>query len=177
MAVWERSGPNSKSNSDRMFRGNPAILQLGVFTVINFCFSMGGRVGQMLSNPEKYLCQSAECLVGRKQSREMTMAPDIGFLIGCATFGGRRSSLRGLERFRQVGTGTRKHTMTAPWKFHANDRQAQRFQPDRAFEERRQAAGISRRQKLRVSATPGRIILEMEANASGRIIKRGKLKV
>lgn len=28
-----------------------------------------------------------------------------------------------------------------------------------------------------VSATPGRIVLEMEPNASGRIIKRGKLKV
>jgi len=28
-----------------------------------------------------------------------------------------------------------------------------------------------------VSATPGRIVLEMEANVSGRIIKRGKLKV
>jgi len=43
--------------------------------------------------------------------------------------------------------------------------------------ELRQAAGIPRRQKLIVSATPGRIVLEMEANASGRIIKRGKLKV
>jgi hypothetical protein len=28
-----------------------------------------------------------------------------------------------------------------------------------------------------VSATPGRIVLEMEPNTSGRIIKRGKLKV
>jgi hypothetical protein len=28
-----------------------------------------------------------------------------------------------------------------------------------------------------VSATPGRIVLEMEPNASGRILKRGKLKV
>jgi hypothetical protein len=28
-----------------------------------------------------------------------------------------------------------------------------------------------------VSATPGRIVLEMEANRSGRVIKRGKLKV
>lgn len=28
-----------------------------------------------------------------------------------------------------------------------------------------------------VSATPGRIVLEMEPNASGHIIKRGKLKV
>jgi hypothetical protein len=28
-----------------------------------------------------------------------------------------------------------------------------------------------------VSATPGRIVLEMEANASGSVIKRGKLKV
>src|SRR6266853_2750544 len=43
--------------------------------------------------------------------------------------------------------------------------------------ELRQAAGIPRRQKLIVSATPGRIVLEMEANASGRVIKRGKLKV
>lgn len=41
----------------------------------------------------------------------------------------------------------------------------------------RQAAGIPRRQKLRVSATPGRIVLEMEANTSGRLLKRGKLKV
>jgi bifunctional DNA-binding transcriptional regulator/antitoxin component of YhaV-PrlF toxin-antitoxin module len=43
--------------------------------------------------------------------------------------------------------------------------------------ELRRAAGILRRQKLTVSATPGRIVLEMEANASGRIVKRGKLKV
>jgi hypothetical protein len=43
--------------------------------------------------------------------------------------------------------------------------------------ELRRAAGIPRRQKLRVSATPGRIVLEMEPNASGRINKRGKLKV
>lgn len=43
--------------------------------------------------------------------------------------------------------------------------------------ELRQAAGISRKQKLRVSATPGRIVLEMEANTSGQIVKRGKLKV
>ena len=43
--------------------------------------------------------------------------------------------------------------------------------------ELRQAAAIPRRQKLMVSATPGRIVLEMEPNTSGRIIKRGKLKV
>jgi len=43
--------------------------------------------------------------------------------------------------------------------------------------ELRRAAGIPRRQKLLVSAPPGRIVLEMEPNASGRIIKRGKLKV
>ena len=43
--------------------------------------------------------------------------------------------------------------------------------------ELRRAAGIARRQKLIVSATPGRIVLEMEANASGRVIKRGKLKL
>lgn len=43
--------------------------------------------------------------------------------------------------------------------------------------ELRRAAGIPRMQKLRASATPGRIVLEMEANASGRVVKRGKLKV
>lgn len=43
--------------------------------------------------------------------------------------------------------------------------------------ELRRAAGIPRKQKLMVSATPGRIVLEMAANTSGRIVKRGKLKV
>ena len=43
--------------------------------------------------------------------------------------------------------------------------------------ELRQAAGITGRQKLLVSATPGRIVREMAANTSGRIIKRGKLKI
>ena len=43
--------------------------------------------------------------------------------------------------------------------------------------ELRQAAGIPRRQKLLVSATPGRIVLEMAPNASGRIVTRGKLTV
>lgn len=43
--------------------------------------------------------------------------------------------------------------------------------------ELRHAAGIPRGQKLLVSATPGRIVLEMAANTSGRIVKRGKLKV
>lgn len=43
--------------------------------------------------------------------------------------------------------------------------------------ELRRAAGFPLRQKLMVSATPGRIVLEMEANTSGRIVKRGKLKV
>jgi hypothetical protein len=43
--------------------------------------------------------------------------------------------------------------------------------------ELRRAAGIPRRQKLMVSATPGRIVLEMAVTTSGRIIKRGKLKV
>jgi bifunctional DNA-binding transcriptional regulator/antitoxin component of YhaV-PrlF toxin-antitoxin module len=40
----------------------------------------------------------------------------------------------------------------------------------------RQAAGIPPGQKLRASATPGRIILEVEPNV-GKIVKRGKLKV
>jgi hypothetical protein len=43
--------------------------------------------------------------------------------------------------------------------------------------ELRRAAGIPRRQKLLVSATPGRIVLEIEANSSGRVVKRGKLKI
>ena len=43
--------------------------------------------------------------------------------------------------------------------------------------ELRRAAGIPRRQQLEAYATPGRIVLEMAANTSGRIVKRGKLKV
>ena len=43
--------------------------------------------------------------------------------------------------------------------------------------ELRRAAGILRRQKLLACATPGRIVLEIEANVSGRVFKRGKLKV
>jgi hypothetical protein len=42
--------------------------------------------------------------------------------------------------------------------------------------ELRKAAGIPRRQKLLVSATPGRIVLEVQPN-QGKVIKRGKLKV
>ena len=43
--------------------------------------------------------------------------------------------------------------------------------------ELRRAAGIPRRQKLIASATPGRIVLEIENNSPGRIIKRRKLKL
>src|SRR6185436_11754282 len=43
--------------------------------------------------------------------------------------------------------------------------------------ELRRAAGILPKQKFRVSATPGRIVLEMEASAPGHIIKRGKLSI
>jgi hypothetical protein len=42
--------------------------------------------------------------------------------------------------------------------------------------ELRKAAGIPRRQKLRVSATPGRIILEVQPG-QGSVVKRGKLKL
>ena len=41
----------------------------------------------------------------------------------------------------------------------------------------RQAAGISPGQKLRISSTPGRIVLEVNANSSGCVVRRGKLKV
>ncbi len=41
----------------------------------------------------------------------------------------------------------------------------------------RRAAGIPRGQKLRALATPGRIVLEVEAAARGKIVKRGKLKL
>jgi len=43
--------------------------------------------------------------------------------------------------------------------------------------ELRRAAGILRRQKLLVSVTPGRIVLEVGANVSDHIVKRGKLKM
>ena len=39
----------------------------------------------------------------------------------------------------------------------------------------RRAAGIPRGQKLRVSTTPGRVILEVAPNP-GKVVRRGKLK-
>jgi len=41
----------------------------------------------------------------------------------------------------------------------------------------RRAAGISRRQKLKISAGPGRIVIEAEATTAGRVSRRGRLKV
>ena len=41
----------------------------------------------------------------------------------------------------------------------------------------RRAAGIAVGQTLKVSAVPGRIVIETEANPRGKIVKRGKLKV
>jgi len=40
----------------------------------------------------------------------------------------------------------------------------------------RRAAGIPPGQKLKVLATPGRVVLEVEPNP-GRVVKRGKLKL
>ena len=41
----------------------------------------------------------------------------------------------------------------------------------------RRAAGIPRRQKLKASATPGRIVLELESATHGKVVKRGELKL
>ena len=41
----------------------------------------------------------------------------------------------------------------------------------------RRAAGVPRGQQLKASATPGRIVLEIEPVANGKVIKRGKLKL
>ncbi len=41
----------------------------------------------------------------------------------------------------------------------------------------RRAAGVPHGQKLKASATPGRIVLEIEPVANGKVIKRGKLKL
>lgn len=41
----------------------------------------------------------------------------------------------------------------------------------------RRAAGVPRGQKLKASATPGRIVLEIVAVANGKVVKRGKLKL
>lgn len=41
----------------------------------------------------------------------------------------------------------------------------------------RRAAGIPRRQRLTASATPGRIVLEIQAGTDGRVVARGKLRV
>ena len=41
----------------------------------------------------------------------------------------------------------------------------------------RRAAGIQPGQTLKVLVSPGRIVLELEPDHSGRVVKRGKLKV
>ena len=41
----------------------------------------------------------------------------------------------------------------------------------------RRAAGIPRGQLLKVSAKPGRIVLEIATESTGRVARRGKLKV
>ena len=41
----------------------------------------------------------------------------------------------------------------------------------------RRAAGVPRGQRLKASATPGRIVLEIEPATRGKVIKRGKLKL
>jgi hypothetical protein len=41
--------------------------------------------------------------------------------------------------------------------------------------ELRRAAGVPRGQRLKASATPGRIVLELEPAARGKLVKRGKL--
>jgi hypothetical protein len=41
----------------------------------------------------------------------------------------------------------------------------------------RRAAGIQKGQILKVSASPGRIVLELESQTRGKVAKRGKLKV
>jgi hypothetical protein len=41
----------------------------------------------------------------------------------------------------------------------------------------RRAAGVPRGQKLKASASPGRIVLEVEPATGGKIIRRGKLKL
>jgi len=43
--------------------------------------------------------------------------------------------------------------------------------------ELRRAAGVPRGQKLKASATPGRIVLEMEPATQGKVVKRGKFKL
>lgn len=41
----------------------------------------------------------------------------------------------------------------------------------------RRAAGFARGQQLKASAGPGRIVLELEPSADGKVARRGKLKV
>jgi len=41
----------------------------------------------------------------------------------------------------------------------------------------REAAGISSGDTLKLIATPGRIVLEIEPQSRGRIIRRGKIKM
>lgn len=41
----------------------------------------------------------------------------------------------------------------------------------------RRAAGVGRCQKLKASATPGRIVLELDVQSHGKVVRRGRLKL
>jgi len=43
--------------------------------------------------------------------------------------------------------------------------------------EMRRAAGIPKGETLKISATPGRILLEVASQPQGRVVRRGKWKV
>jgi len=49
--------------------------------------------------------------------------------------------------------------------------------PGLARQSVRRAAGIPREQKLKMHVSPGRIVIEVPGTSSGKVVKRGKLKV
>jgi hypothetical protein len=105
---------------------------------------------------------AAACVLGRERARGYrfeTGKPQVDLTSV-------RSLLCRLETVPQV-----RHTfgMTATVKLDGSNRIV-------LSRDLRRAAGIPRWQKLKVSATPGRVVLEVEPNP-GKVVKRGKLKV
>ena len=96
--------------------------------------------------------------------------------ISIASVGSRSGALSAAQSACQffcmlASTPQMRHTfgMTATVKLDASNRVV-------LSRDLRRAAGIPRGQRLKVSATPGRLVLEVEPNP-GRVVKRGKLRL
>jgi hypothetical protein len=95
--------------------------------------------------------------------------------------GERERNLRAVRRRRPSGGGGRAHSRHAAFRAAQGHRRHQ-IEPDKQnrivlTREIRNAAGFQPGEPLQITASPGRIVLEVKPESSGKIIKKGGLKV